>query len=411
MQIIGQDICAVPRFQLGRPLFRSASATDKTVTVSGPGIPSRMAKYNGDQGCAILPRGETGIHFKPVAVPRNLPDAATQPWPIGDANARRRTAERRRRSPRSTGASSRQTHNTRAIVVVHHGKIVGERYAPGWTKDTPQISWSAGKSITAALSASSCSAAQLKVDDVAPIKEWRGKEDPRREIRVRDLLRMSSGLDFANLGLNGPDSFTRDNKHMRIYFDGLNVFEHAVNQPQEIAPNTQWRYRNSDPLTLGRIVKEAVEASGENYLTFPQRALFDKIGARNFVLETDAWGNFIMTGFDYGAARDWARFGLLHLWDGVWQGERILPDDWLEFISTPAPADKNKGYGGLWWLNRGGQWKGVPEDAIRASGHMGQYTMVIPSRDAVIVRLGPSPRGADGYFTELVTRVLTALPQ
>ena len=93
-------------------------------------------------------------------------------------------------------------------------------------------------------------------------------------------------------------------------------------------------------------MKEAVEAKGENYLTFPQRALFDKIGARNFVLETDAWGNFIMTGFDYGAARDWARFGLLHLWDGAWQGERILPDDWLEFISTPAPADKNKATAG-----------------------------------------------------------------
>ena len=295
---------------------------------------------------------------------------------------------------------------------MHHGKIVGERYAPGWTKDTPQISWSAGKSITAALVGIIVQRGQVKVDDVAPIKEWhQSKEDPRREIRVRDLLRMSSGLDFANLGLNGPDSFTKDNKHMRIYFDGLNVFEHAVNQPQEIAPNTQYRYRNSDPLTLGRIVKEAVEARGENYLTFPQRALFDKIGARNFVLETDAWGNFIMTGFDYGSARDWARFGLLHLWDGGWQGERILPDDWLEFISTPAPADKNKGYGGLWWLNRGGQWKGVPEDAIRASGHMGQYTMVIPSRDTVIVRLGPSPRGSDGYFTELVTRVLSALPQ
>jgi CubicO group peptidase (beta-lactamase class C family) len=228
---------------------------------------------------------------------------------------------------------------------------------------------------------------------------------------VRDLLRMSSGLDFANLGLNGPESFTKDNKHMRIYFDGLNVFEHAVNQPQELAPNTAWRYRNSDPLTLGRIVKEAVQARGENYLTFPQRALFDRIGARNFVLETDAWGNFIMTGFDYGSARDWARFGLLHLWDGMWLGERILPDDWLEFISTPAPADKTQGYGGLWWLNRGGQWKGVPEDAIRASGHMGQYTLVIPSRDAVIVRLGPSPRGSDGYFTEIASRVLSALPK
>jgi CubicO group peptidase (beta-lactamase class C family) len=413
--IIAQDIAPFRDFSWDSSFTYSVDDGRKTVTVRGPAVPARIARFNGDQGCTIMPRpstalgaGDTELHFKPVAVPRHLPNAATTPWPMGDADAL---------APNAGVAAAldwgfQQTaHNTRAIVVVHKGKIVGEKYAPGWTKDTPQISWSAGKSITAALVGIIVQRGQVKVDDVAPIKEWRGKEDPRNEIRVADLLRMSSGLDFANLGLNGPESFTRDNKHMRIYFDGLNVFDHAVNQPQELTPNTQFRYRNSDPLTLGRIVKEAVEARGENYLTFPQRALFDKIGARNFVLETDAWGNFIMTGFDYGAARDWARFGLLHLWKGQWNGEQILPPDWLEFISTPAPGDKAKGYGGLWWLNRGGQWKGVPEDAIRASGHMGQYTMVIPSRDAVIVRLGPSPRGADGYFTELVTRVLAALPQ
>ncbi len=254
--------------------------------------------------------------------------------------------------------------------------------------------------------------------------EWRGENDPRGQIRVRDLLHMSSGLNFANTGMTGPESFTRTNKHMRIYFDGLNVFEHAVNQPLEIPPNTQWRYRNSDPLTLGRIVRQKVEARGDQYLTFPQRELFDRIGARNFVLETDAWGNFIMTGFDYGSARDWARFGLLHLWDGVWpfdsqghalaqdkQGARILPEGWVSFVATPAPADKNKGYGGLFWLNRGGAWKGVPEDAFMASGHMGQYTMIIPSRDTVVVRLGPSPAGAQAYFSELVSRLLKGLPE
>lgn len=409
-EIIAQDIAPFRDFSWDPKFTYSVDSTRKSVTVRGPGIAARLAVYNGDQGCSILPRGETAIHFKPVAVARHLPDASTTAWPMGDANAV---------APPNAGVTAaldwgfQQTdQNTRAIVVVHHGKIAGERYAPGWTKDTPQISWSAGKSITAALVGIVVQRGQLTVDEVAPIKEWHAsKEDPRGEIRVRDLLRMSSGLDFANLGLNGPDSFTTDNKHMRIYFDGLNVFEHAVNQPQEIKPNTQYRYRNSDPLTLGRIVKEKVEARGESYLTFPQRALFDKIGARNFVLETDAWGNFIMTGFDYGSARDWARFGLLHLWNGKWSGEQILPANWLEFISTPAPADKAKGYGGLWWLNRGGQWKGVPEDAIRASGHMGQYTMVIPSRDAVIVRLGPSPRGSDGYFSELVSRVLAALPQ
>lgn len=407
-EILAQDIAPFADFSWDPSFAYDVDAAKQSVTVRGKGVPPRTAVYNGDQGCTILPSGDSGIHFKPIPVSRNLPDAATQPWPMGDAGATVAT-------PAGVAGAldwgmAQKEHNTRAIVVVHAGKIVGERYAPGWTKDTPQISWSAGKSITSALVGITVRRGDLAVDELAPVKEWRVAGDPRGQIRVRDLLRMSSGLDFANLGL-GPETYTRANKHMRIYFDGLNVFEHAVNQPQEIPPNTQWRYRNSDPLTLGRIVREKVEARGENYLTYPQRALFDRIGARNFVLETDAWGNFIMTGFDYGSARDWARFGLLHLWDGVWQGERILPEGWVQFISTPAPADKSKGYGGLFWLNRGGAWKGVPEDAFMASGHMGQYTMVIPSRDVVVVRLGPSPRGSGPYMTELVTRVLDALPK
>ena len=413
-EILAQDIAPFADFSWEKFFNYDVDTDKRTVTVRGDGFPSRTAKYNGDQGCTILPRGDTGIHFTPVAVPRNLPDPAGQPWPMGDLGATTPIPDgvhgERLAAALDWGLAQKE-HHTRAIVVVYRGKIAGERYAPGWTKDTPQISWSAGKSITSALVGISVKRGEFGLDDFAPVKEWRASGDARSQIRIRDLLRMSSGLDFANLGLQGPESYTRANKHMRIYFDGLNVFEHAVNQPQEIPPDTQWRYRNSDPLTLGRIVREKVEARGENYLTYPQRALFDKIGARNFVLETDAWGNFIMTGFDYGAARDWARFGLLHLWDGVWQGERILPEGWVQFVSTPAPADKSKGYGGLFWLNRGGAWQGVPEDAFMASGHMGQYTMVIPSRDVVVVRLGPSPRGSGPYFTELVTRVLDALPK
>ncbi len=224
---------------------------------------------------------------------------------------------------------------------------------------------------------------------------------------------MSSGLDFKNYGLERGDSWSNANEHFRIYHDAIDVFTHAVNQPLEIPPGSQFRYRNSDPLTLGRIVRDIVEANGENYLTFPQRALFDRIGARNYVLETDAWGNFIMTGYDYGSAWDWTRFGLLHLWDGLWEGERILPEGWVDFISTPAPGDPRKGYGGLFWLNRGGALRltSVPEDAFWAAGFMGQRTMVIPSRDMVLVRLGPSPDGFGDYFNEVAGRVLDSIEQ
>jgi CubicO group peptidase (beta-lactamase class C family) len=413
-EIVAQDIAPFKDFSWEKSFEYTVDTDRRTVTVTSPGQPPRMAKFNGDQGCAIMPRGETTLHFTPTPVPRTLPDAATQAWPTGDMGAA---------SPMPAGVDTaavnaaldwgmaQTQHNTRAIVALYKDKIVGERYAPGWTKDTPQISWSEGKSITAALVGILVRQGRLNVDDYAPVKEWRGANDPRGQIRVRDLLHMSSGLDFGNLGLSGPESYTRANKHMRVYFDGLNVFDHSVNNAQEIPPNSEWRYRNSDPLTLGRIVRETVEARGESYLTFPQRELFDPIGVRHAVLETDAWGNFVMTGFDYLSARDWARFGLLHLHDGVWQGKRILPEGWVQFISTPAPADKSRGYGGLFWLNRGGAWKGVPEDAYMSSGHMGQHTMVIPSRDVVVVRMGPSPGGSQTYLSELVSKILDGLPK
>lgn len=220
---------------------------------------------------------------------------------------------------------------------------------------------------------------------------------------------MSSGLDFKNYGLDQDNSWSLENEHFRIYFDALNVFEHAVNQPLEIPPGSEFRYRNSDPLTLGRILRQIVEGEGEAYLTFPQRALFDRIGARNYVLETDPYGNFIMTGYDFGSAWDWLRFGLLHLWDGVWEGERILPEGWVDFVRTPAPGAAENNYGGLFWLNRGGAMDRVPEDAFWAAGFMGQTTMIIPSRDMVIVRLGPSPGDYGAYLNEVVGRILEAI--
>jgi len=160
---------------------------------------------------------------------------------------------------------------------------------------------------------------------------------------------------------------------------------------------------------LGRIARTTGEARGEDWLTFPQRALFDRIGARNYVLEPDAWGNFIISGYDFGSAHDWLRFGLLHLWDGVFAGDRVLAEGWVEFVTTPAPGDATRSYGGLFWLNRSGSMDRVPEDAFWASGFMGQRTVIIPSADMVVVRLGPSPRGFQDYMNQIIGRILDAI--
>jgi CubicO group peptidase (beta-lactamase class C family) len=410
-EVLEQDIARFPVFEWQSDFEYEVDETAKTAIVSAPGVEPRTARYNGDQGCSILPPGKDNVFYEPISLPRSLPDPSTQDWPTGDVGATEPVPDGVDMTALEGALdwAMEQPQNTRALVVAYKGKVLGERYAPGFTKNTPQISWSQGKSITAALIGVLVQQGHLTLDDPAPVAEWQQPADPRSKIKIRDLLNMASGLDFKNWGLEQDNSWTPENEHFRIYFDSINVFDHAIDQPLEIPPGSEFRYRNSDPLTLGRVIRQIVEAEGENYLTFPQRALFDRIGARNYVLETDPYGNFIMTGYDFGSAWDWLRFGLLHLWDGVWEGERILPEGWVDFVSTPAPGASEKNYGGLFWLNRGGRLDRVPEDAFWAAGFMGQTTMIIPSRDMVVVRLGPSPGDYNTYLNEVVGRVLEAV--
>ena len=382
-----------------------------SATVWAADVAPRTAKYHGDQGCTLLEDGADSVRFTPVPVPRDQPPADEQDWPLGDIGAEEADqagVDRAALAAALDAAMGTEEQNTRALAVVRHGKIVGERYAPGFTRNTPQISWSEGKSVTATLIGVLMQKGHFGLDDPAPVAEWRAEGDPRGVILMRHLLTMSSGLDMTNLGLGGASSLIPENEHMRVYFDSLNVFEHASGQPYGIPPGTEFRYRNSDPLTLGRIVRETVENNGKEYLTHPQRMLFDRIGSRDFVLEPDPWGNFILSGYEYGSAADWMRFGLLHLWDGVFEGDRILPEGWSEFVSSPSPGAKDGEYGGLWWLNLGGRYPDIPSDAYWASGFMGQTTMVIPSRDVVVVRLGPSPGDFGDYLNATVAAILAA---
>jgi CubicO group peptidase (beta-lactamase class C family) len=286
-----------------------------------------------------------------------------------------------------------------ALVVVYKGRLVAEQYAPWASKDTRLENWSMGKSLTATLIGRLMHDGHFNLDDRAPLPEWDKKDDPRRQIRIRDLMRMSSGLNFT---LHEVLETTADGNsiiksgypdHFYIYSGAIDAFRYVVTRSLQYKPNTIGRYRNTDPLTLGYIVKRTVESLGQNYLKYPQRALFDEIGIRDLVLETDPYGNFLSSGYELGKARDWARLGLLYLQDGVWQGKRLLPDGFVDFVRTPAPAWNNEEgdegisrYGGLWWLNTTGVWD-APSDSFYASGAGGQTTLVIPSRDLVIVRL------------------------
>jgi CubicO group peptidase (beta-lactamase class C family) len=355
------------------------------------GQTTREARFYGDQGCIIDAKapGKPAIHFKPVKVTSTLPGATTEDWPMGDRVKGAPTAkvDQAKIDAAVEAAFADPAALTAAFLIVHKGRIVGERYMPGITKDTQLESWSMGKSITATLFALLVKDGTYTLEQPAPVPAWQSAGDPRGKIRNMDLLRMSAGLRF--LAEQDPD-YSRDKgypDHFFIYTGAVDAFEYSYNRPPQFPPNTEGRYRNCDPLTIGYLIREAVRKRGEEYLTWPQRRLFDRIGIRRQVLETDPYGNFLLTGYDYGTARNWARLGMLYLQDGIWQGERILPEGWAKFVSTPAPAWKQPVYGGQFWINGDGRWN-LPRDAYYAAGAGGQNTWIVPSHDLVIVRMG-----------------------
>ncbi len=352
---------------------------------------TREAGFYGDQGCIIHrdPTAKSHIFFKPVAVKSALPDAATQPWPMGDSPSLdvKGELDQDKLAAAVEAAFADPAALTAAFLVVHDGRIVAERYMPGITKDTQLESWSMGKSIASTLFSLLVKDGTYALEQRAAVPEWQQPGDKRSAIRHIDLLHMSSGLRF--IATQDPD-YTPDKgypDHFYIYTGAVNAYDYSVHQPMQFEPNTQGRYRNSDPLTLMYLAKLAISKRGEEFLTWPQRALFDRIGIRRQVLETDPHGNFLITGYDYGTARNWARLGLLYLQDGVWQGQRILPEGWSKVVSTLAPAWSRPVYGGLFWINGDGAWN-LPRDAYFMAGAGGQNTFIVPSHKLVIVRMG-----------------------
>lgn len=380
---------------------------------------TRVARRFGSQGCITLPVGRDSVYFRPSVVRPHLPPAATTPWPMGDVLARSAwpagidSAAFARAIDAGFGPPEAMTL---AVVVTWKGRIVGERYAPGIGIHTPLESWSMGKSLTGTLIARLIQQGVYRLDQPAPIPEWQGASDPRKEIRIMDLMHMSSGLrirapqdpDWSD-SLGYPD-------HLYLYTGGINSYQWAATRPQQWKPNTIGRYRNSDPVLASYLVRLAVEKRGEDYHAFPQRALFDKIGIRDAIIETDPYGNFLGQGYEMVAARDWARLGNLYLQDGAWNGERLLPEGYVKHVQTLAPAwvaDGRPVYGGgFFWVNGDGA-DPIPRDAFSMQGAGGQSATIIPSHGLVVVRLGKY-RGAaagDAALNELFKRLMQLVPE
>ena len=371
------------------PLFAKLAARidreRQTVSVAyDPGMPPRLAAWRPNLGCTTLPIGasQDAVAVLPRLQAR-APDLDGQRWPMGDRDAggrasgdvdALRTAVGKAFDRRSYGQGSETT----AVVIVRDGRIVAERYRPDLNLHSSQRTWSVGKSLAATVIGAAVQQRLVDVAAPAPVPEWRTQGDPRGRITTDQLLRMASGLNSDHAG----------NRTDALYFGGIGVAEQSGSWPLVAAPGTAFRYANNDTVLAIRGLQHAL---GDKSLRFPFESLLWKIGMTRTIPETDWRGHFIMSSQVWTTARDLARLGLLHLNDGVWNGEQILPAGWREYVrrnGTAQPAS-GYGYGASWWTFP--KDSGLPQDAIVARGNRGQYVVVVPSQRLVIVR-----RGFDG---------------
>jgi len=366
-------------------------------------------------GCTLLPGDSAAQLVLPEGLPnvsRKALDAATA-WPLGAADpppaspAIEAALDRAFAEPDPT---HQRVRNTTAIVIAHDGKLVAERYRQGYAKTTPMLSWSMAKSVTASLVAIEIGDGRLALREPAPVPEWSDPKDPRHAITLDQLLRMSSGLAF-------DETYGATNDVSRMLFTSPDVGAFAARSELAAPPDTVWSYSSGTANIIARILRDLHGRDLAAQVRFANERLFDAADMTSAFIEPDVTGTFIGSSFVFMTARDWARFGELHRNDGVWNGRRILPEGWVRYVTTPTPKSPQGNYGAHWWLNRGvpghpedRPWPRMPVDTFAATGHSGQFVLVIPSERLVIVRLGLSrPDGDDVGLEDLVVDVMREL--
>jgi len=297
---------------------------------------------------------------------------------------------------------------TRAVIVVYDGKLIAEHYAPGFSRTSKFLAWSMTKSITSALIGILVKDMKLNIDESAPVPEWNNTNDPRHSITIKNLLQQTSGLNFKEEYYSKSDA-------TQMLYGASNMAAFAASHPLKNKPGTECYYTSGNTNILSRIIRHTV---GENeYHSFPYRKLFYKLGMNSVIMEVDASGNFVGSSYSWGTARDWARFGILYLNNGLYNNERILSEDWIKQTVTLASSNKYGEYGYHFWLNTGKnndssirRFPDVPTDMFYASGFDGQAIFIIPSKKLVVVRLGltKTPGGEYGA-NEFLKNVISSI--
>jgi CubicO group peptidase (beta-lactamase class C family) len=390
------------------------SYSDSSASGNVFGLAKRKAIYRKGLGCTLvveIPEEEVRNQKVNLALKPRI-DQDTIAWPAGnkitdsaslniDHEKIKTVLDEAFSEP---GVDKRR--RTRAVIVVYDGKIIAEQYAKGFNKDSKLIGWSMTKSITNAMVGVLIKEGKLNINSPAPVKAW--QHDERKNITLNDLLHQSSGLDWEE-NYGGPSGATNmlfKKKDMGIY---------AASVPVKFKPGEVFYYSSGTSNIISRIIRETV--GDKDYYKFPYEQILYKIGMFNTVIEPDAGGTFVGSSYSYGPAKDWARFGLLYLNDGVWNGERILPEGWVKYTTTATKGADMGQYGAQFWLNAGAAgnpskryYPDVPADLYWADGFEGQNIFVLPSKKLVIVKLSLS-QGDYLDDNKFLAGIIDALPK
>ncbi len=404
--------------ELGSFPFNLASVTislqDSSVTATIAGLASRKAIFRKGLGATVI-SGIPEVAVRNESFNLAVPPAVNQDsieWPAGNKIWNTVTYDvdtlqlQQALQEAFNEPSHKSIRRTRAVIVVYKDRIIAEKYAWGFGARSIQLGWSMAKGIENALLGILINRGQLQLNRPAPVREW--QQDERRTITINDLVHMSSGLHYAS-SATGPSDLAE------MLFSQNNMAAYGIKAAPEHPPGKVFHYADASANILSFIERAII--GDPQYYRFPYEALFYKIGMNSALLEVDGSGTFVGSSYCYATARDWARLGLLYLHDGVWKTERILPEGWVQFTSTPGAANnqENKGaYGALWWLNKPDskgifKYPHVPADCFSCEGYEGQFVVVIPSKQLVVVRLALE-RGDKLDGDKFLSGIIKALP-
>lgn len=379
---------------IGISILLALLSTSIAYGVDGSDHPVRAESAEITQTIQALPPSEAGPGLVPLPEQAGDVPWPTEVWPEAEPDADvDREALALAADTLFASIGRGDVSDTRALLIVQHGRIVFERYAEGFGRESRFHTWSLAKSWTHALAGILVRRGALALDSPVAVPEWQSEDDPRRDITLRQMLNMTSGIDNGDFSSGNPKTggFVGE---LLFGAGAQNPNAYAANRPPIHPPGSHWAYSTATTTLLAGVIGRAVAADAKGRRAFIRAELLLPIGAEHTIFEFDPTGHFLGGSHIYATARDLARFGLLYLRDGLWDQHRILPEGWVDFARSRAPVENNGTHGAHFWLNLEPKehqfvlMPGGPSSVFEASGNNGQFVAIVPTHDLLIVRLG-----------------------